>query len=401
MKRRNKIMCIIVVTCLLLLSGCWDQVEIELRATIVGLAIDQADHHEIEEDYITHPEYRSANIEGLYKMTAQLAVPGQVALGPEEGAEGGAVDDNVWIVEGYGYTIGDAIQSMQQKLAHELFFGHLQVIIVSEEVAKEGLATIDDYFQRRNEIRRTVWLAVAKGDAAATMAVSPKLEQIPAIYLSTTLDHAVELGKFPEKRLGDFWVNQKSLGEEAMLPYIEVHDNNIRMSGMACFKGAKMVNLIEPYQVVIYNAVTGFNPSGANIMFPIDDGHILAMSRNRDVEYQIKLDKGLPKIDLHVSVDAEIREKSAFAIEINRAEDVERLNHHTEKIMEKDTKLFLQHMQQNQIDIFGFGERVRAKLPQYWDKHVQTNANWQQLFSQITININYDINFERIGIKSD
>ncbi|MBM7539806.1 Ger(x)C family spore germination protein [Amphibacillus cookii] len=400
MKYLDKIICIVIVPCLLLLSGCWDQVEIELRATVVGLAIDQADHHEIEEDYITHPEYRLENIEGLYKITAQLAVPGQVALGPEEGGTGGSVDDNVWVVEGYGYTIGAALQSIQQKLAHELFFGHLQVIIVSDATAKEGLADIDDYFQRRNEIRRTIWLAISKGDAATTMAVSPKLEQIPAIYLSTTLDHAVELGKFPEKRLGDFWINQKSLGEEAMLPYIEIDDNNIRIGGMAYFKGTKLINMIEPYQVVIYNAVTGFNPSGANIMFPIEDGHVLAMSRHRDVDYQIELDNGRPKIDVHVSVHAEIREKSD-AIELNRAEDVERLNQQTEKIMEKDTKLFLQQMQQEQTDVFGFGEQVRARLPEYWDTHVQTNTNWQQLFSQITINVNYDINFDRIGIKSD
>lgn len=381
------------------LTGCWDQEEIEMRATVVGLAIDKATKDELKSDDVTHPEYQEPIEDSMFKLTAQLAVPGQVELGPTQG--GSSSEDNVWIVEGYGFTVGDALQSMQQKIAHDIFFGHLQVVIVSETIAREDMKPINDFFHRRPEIRRTIWMAIADGEAAETMSVAPKLEQIPAIYLSSTLDNAVDMGKFPEIQVGDFWIASASKGQEGILPYIEPKNDNIRISGLAYFNGDVMAGKLTPFQVILYNAITGAHPGGASLMIPIDDGYVLAKSDYRNASYQVEIADGKPKITVSVDVGAEIREKSNQSIDLGRPETISQINRNAEATVKQHSEILMIEMQEKGLDIFGFGEFVRSREPKYWDAHVKTNDRWQKLFPEIPIDITYDVTIDRIGIKAN
>lgn len=385
---------------LLFLTGCWDQVEIERRAKIVGLAVDHASVEEVEKDQITISSESKLKEEGcLYKVTAQLAVPGRVSLGPATGD--GRAEDNVWVVEGYGYTVGDAIQSIQQKVAHDLFFGHLQVIIVSEEVAQEGIKTVNDFFQRRIEIRRTIWLAVSQGNAAKTMNAAPKLEQIPAVYLSITLDNAVEMGKFPDKQLGHFWLAMASDGQEAMVPHIEVHDDNIKLNGAVYFNDDQMVGFLPPQEVIIFNAVNTSTTGGASLMIPIEDGHVLGRSTTTERSLDITIEEGTPKVNIRVDVNAEVREKSDESIDLDQPEVIEQLNKNANALVQHDAETMVKKTQENQADIFGLGEHVRAKFPDYWDEHIQTKEKWREIYRKIDIDIEYQTDFKRLGTKAD
>lgn len=391
--------CFLIISFTFVLTGCWDQEEIEKRATIVGLSIDKATEEEMRKDDVTHPDFQFNEHDHRYKLTAQLSVPGQVALGPAEGTN--ATEENVWIVEGYGTTIGDAVQSMQQKIAHDIFFGHLQVIIVSEEIAKEGLKPLNDFFHRRSEIRRTVWLAVAEGEAANTMSVAPKLEQIPAIYLSSMLDSAVDMGKFPETHIGDFWVACTSLGQSAILPYLEVYGDNIRISGLAFFDHEVMVDIVPPYKIVLYNAIKAEYPAGASLMIPIENGSVIIKSRTREAKKEIELIDGKPKITMKIRVDTEVREKSNEKIDLGNSATVQEIEENAEKTATRHAEELIKQTQVHGTDIFGFGEHIRGKLPRYWDEHVKTKERWNEIYKDLEVEVVFDITVNRIGIRAN
>lgn len=81
---RGKVFLIIGFT--LLLTGCWDRYELEDRANILGLAVDLAEKDDLrEEPEVTHRQghFPIEKKETLYKVTAQIAVPGKIKLGPE------------------------------------------------------------------------------------------------------------------------------------------------------------------------------------------------------------------------------------------------------------------------------------------------------------------------------
>ncbi|MFH5184093.1 hypothetical protein ACHHV8_16420 [Paenibacillus sp. TAB 01] len=91
---RQKTLAVVLMLLLVspLLSGCWDQLEIDERGIVLGIGIDKSDHTLAKpEDVINHPSGKVLHITkvGLIKISVQIAVPGRIPLGPGEGGGGG------------------------------------------------------------------------------------------------------------------------------------------------------------------------------------------------------------------------------------------------------------------------------------------------------------------------
>nr|WP_198044673.1 Ger(x)C family spore germination protein [Lysinibacillus timonensis] len=388
---------------LLLLSGCWDRKEIEERATIVGLAIDLAKSTE-KPIPLTHPEgvkIPTSEV-GKIKVTAQLAVPGQIPLGPSQGGSGSSSKDKVWVVEAVGNTIDDAIQGLQQQLAHKIFFGQLQVIILSEEIAKKGIDHINDYLKRRPEIRRSAWMAVNEDDAAKAMQVAPKLEQVPAVYLSTMFEEAVKMGKFPENDLGMFWIHTSNKGYDGYLPYITIEEvDNIEISGIAYFSGDKLVGKTKPYQIAYFNGLTEQNPGGAAAVIVLSDKEsVMFQSTKRKTDYEVSLQEGKPHFKITVDVWGIIREKNSEKIRLDDGEIIKQIEEKASKLLQVEMEKLIKETQEKKSDIFGFGEYVRGRLSKYWDEEIETTEKWKEIYKDLSVEVQAKVQIERVGMKA-
>ena len=85
--KRVFLLLLLVPLLLSLLSGCWDSREIEKRATILAIGIDNAERDaEKQEDEISH-EKGKAQIpeERMIELSVQIAIPGRIPLGPQIG----------------------------------------------------------------------------------------------------------------------------------------------------------------------------------------------------------------------------------------------------------------------------------------------------------------------------
>lgn len=235
----------IIMTLLLLaslLTGCWDRMELEERAVVLGISIDTAGPDAAKkEDEVSHLMGKyPAPKQSMIQLSVQIALPGRIPLGPGEsgGSSDGGGKQTVWVLSVVGHTIDDAMMNLQQQISGKLFFGHLRVIVISEEIARKGIQNINDYLHRNAEVRRMAWMMVSKGKAKALMEAAPKLERVPTLYLASTLDDAVRHGKFPTNYIGTFWSNSSKKGQEGFLPYIQIMEGeNVQISGIAYFKG--------------------------------------------------------------------------------------------------------------------------------------------------------------------
>lgn len=403
MKHRPISLCIVLLTSVYLLTGCWDQREIEERATILGLAIDIADEDK-QPIPITHPEGAEVPTSeiGKLEVTAQLAVPGQIPLGPSQGGSQGTSQDRVWVVKAIGQTIDDAIQGLQQQLAHKVFFGQLQIIILSEDVASKGVGHINEFLRRRPEIRRTAWMAVNEKDAAYTMQIAPKLERVPAIYLSTMFEEAVKLGKFPENDLGKYWVHTSNKGWDGYLPYITTKEmDNIEISGIAYFSGDKMAGKTKPYQIAYFNGLTGQNPGGAALVVKLsEDESVMVQSTKRKAKYKASLKKGKPHFDIDVEIRGIVREKNKQQLKLDDQKIVRKIEQTSGEMLEKEMLKLINETQEKKADIFGFGEYVRGDLAQYWNHEIKTSEKWKEIYQEMSVDINAKVNIQRVGMKA-
>ncbi|UFJ40873.1 Ger(x)C family spore germination protein [Brevibacillus humidisoli] len=398
--RNLLILCCLITT---LLSGCWDRQEIEERANVLGVAIDLIDERaEKREPSVSHfnggfpePERR------MLQLTAQIAVPGRIPLGPEAG--GGAPQQKpVWVLSVVGHTIDDAMMNLQQQLADRLFLGHLRVIIISEELARKGIRELNDYLRRNPEVRRTAWMLVANGRAAAAMEASPELERVPTLYLTATMNQAVGLGKFPNDFLGIFWTALSSKGMDPYLPYIKVlKKDNILIAGLAYFRGDQMVGVAEPMEIGFFMAVKGFEQGGYGGFTPVPgkEGSVLLRATRRHTKVNVNLKGGQPHFAVKVHYELEVDEKTSTRFSLNKPELLRKIEREAAQGAKLTIEKLIKKTKQKGSDIFGFGEYVRAKLPGYWNRHIGTTEKWRQMYKDVPVDVKVMVHIRRIGMK--
>ena len=154
----------LIILCLCMLAGCWDRQELEERVSVVAIAIDKT-------------EETADGTQDKYTVTVQIPIPIKIVGGGggEGGGEGGM--DTVQVMSATGFSFHHALINLQKRLSQELFLGHVRVILISEEVAREGVQDIIDSLRRNQQIRRLLWLAITKNKAADGLTIKTSLKQ--------------------------------------------------------------------------------------------------------------------------------------------------------------------------------------------------------------------------------
>ncbi|OMF38101.1 spore gernimation protein GerC [Paenibacillus sp. FSL H8-0548] len=395
--------CIILLT-VPFLTGCWDRLEIEERAVILGISIDLAGSEaEQEEDEVSHlrgsfptPE------EAMIRVAAQIALPGRIPLGPGEG--GGSSEgsgETVWVIDVVGHSVDDALMNLQQQLSSKLFYGHLRVIVVSEAVAKSGLQNVNDVLRRNSEVRRMMWMIISKGNAKKIMTASPKLERVPSLYLLSTLDNAVKLGKFPNDYVGLFWSNSSKKGQEGFLPYVELmKEQNINLLGMAYFKDDKMVGTTKPFEIAGYMGIKGLNPAGYRGVANLDEGAIMIVATHRESKFDVRIEGGRPHFKIYVQTEINLEEIISGQFLVVNEKIIKDIEDENIKSLKKSYESLIKQTQRKGSDIFGFGEYLRAKNPRYWDREIRTKERWQEAYKDVVVEVSVNTRVRRVGMKA-
>ncbi|MFC5446913.1 Ger(x)C family spore germination protein [Paenibacillus aestuarii] len=388
------------------LSGCWDRQEIEERAVILGIGIDQAEPDaEKKELPLSHkPGQLHIPSKKMIRLTVQVAVPGRIPLGPGMGGGESSSGGNrtVWVVSGVGHTIDDAINGLQQRIAPPLFFGHLRVIVVSERVAKNGLVNLNDFFRRNPEIRRMSWMFISRGEAMDIMKASPQLERVPSIYLMTTMDQSVKMGRFPNDILGLFWSASSAKGKEGYLPYCELDgENNIKIRGLAYFRGDKLAGTTDGMDITLFMGIMGMNPSGgqAYVQVPGKSEYLEYSGRSRKALTKVDIQDGKPHVRVKIMIEGNIREKSNESVKLSH-DVIQLMERQLEQDAVKMYQDFIHRTQEKGADIFGFGEHIRSRQWRYWDEQIKTKEQWEKMYPDLKVDIQVKVQIRRVGMKA-
>lgn len=153
---------ILIFIILLFLSGCYNYKELDELAVVSSIAIDKEDDK--------------------YLVSAQVMNAKQ-----KEDSE----DSQILVYEEKGNSINEALRNMTMKSSRVLYGGHLSKLVISEEVAKEGIIDVLDMFQRLTEIRNEFTITVAKDiEAYKVIKIMTSPESVPAEYVKISLQTA-------------------------------------------------------------------------------------------------------------------------------------------------------------------------------------------------------------------
>lgn len=385
------------------LTGCWDRLEIEDRAVVLGISIDEA--KKLTQEQKESQVIETAPKTDMVHVAAQIALPGRIPLGPSEsgGANSGS-QSTVWVIDVVGHSIDDALMNLQQQISGRLFFGHLRVIVVSEKIARKGLENVNDFFRRNSEVRRMAWLMIAKDNARKLMTAAPKLERVPTLYLIATLDEGIRMGKFPKDYIGVFWSNSVKKGQEGFLPYVEIRkEENVEVSGLAIFKNSKMVGRTKPLQIGGYMGIKGTNPAGYRVFVNLGgpEKTVMATTTHREVKTRISIKNGYPHFDVSIMLEINVEEKISDAVMVSGVEALKRVEQDETKTALKVYNETIKMTQAKGADIFGFGELIRAKKPSYWNSKIRTKERWQEMYKEkAAFDFHVTVRARRVGMRA-
>src|SRR5699024_7108844 len=167
-----------------------------------------------------------------YSITNQFVLP-QSFINPAEQASDQKAFDNI---TGKGRSVSRVNEEMSANSSKTPYFGHIKMLIISEELAKqEGtLINLLDHYIRDVKIRRGTNLIVSKGDAKEVLGFQQPEGDLPAINLMQLLDNSSDRsGFFQPLVLGEVqehFINNRSF----ILPYFTVDDQLKRAAGARC-----------------------------------------------------------------------------------------------------------------------------------------------------------------------
>ncbi|AIQ39782.1 Ger(x)C family spore germination protein [Paenibacillus sp. FSL R7-0312] len=399
---RNSALTLLLVFIAPLLAGCWDQVEIEDRALVLGLSIDKVKAEVAEkEDKVTHMDNDSLPAEYI-SVTAQIAVPGRVPLGPSSGGGSSEGSSNpLWVVHVYGISLDDAMNNLQQQIADPRYLVHLRIIIISEGIARGNFNELNDYLRRNPEIRRRTWLLVSEGPASAFMDLEPPLQRVPTLYILAMMEKSVASGKFPRDCIGTFWSAHSAWGQSAYLPYIALRDkDNIMIKGLAYFSGGKMVSRTVPIEIGVFMAIQGIDPGGYSALFKTKNlGVVMTKTNERFTRVRSRITEGKPHVSYEIFLEGDLDEHYNSDKPVNSSANLHEIERDFEEGISKLLTGLIQKTQKDHSDIFGMGEMIRSKHPSFWKQHIHGKDDWEMMYSTVEVDIKLSLRLRRVGLK--
>lgn len=372
----------VILLSILLSGGCWNKQEINQIGFAVGLGIDKS--------------------QDQYQVTTQMALPGMLADGGGEGPP-------VWVVSGQGRTIFEAVRDINTRSARKPFWGHLNVIVISEEVAKEGLTEIIDFFSRGRELRRLNQIVIAKGKAREILEAEPKLESINAVFIKNLIGNRNGQSLAPETTLNDLMSSMTTAGRDPIIPKIEAKAKEkhaeqeedkkgnepsggetkeedkpkeiLELRGAGIFKNNKLVDWLNEKETRGYLWIVGQVGSGIIVIDSPRENAKLISLEIQTAKSQIKVSGHEPVIRIEVETELKLVEQQGI-VSVERPEIMQEVTDRANEVIGKEIKAALQKAQENNSDIFGIGEKVHSLLPQVWDR-----VTWSEIFPNIPIDV--------------
>ena len=351
----KKILILIMCLCL---TGCWNYRELDEMAIITGVAIDKKD-----DDYL------------ISIMVANSQKP------EANSKEGESLPT---IYQSTGKTLALASENLFLQSPKKVYLGHITAVIISDEVAKEGLYNVLDILFRDPTSRKIFYLLISEENQAHDiLEIVSALESFPSQDIKTTLSNAMDMQSISSTITYHQFVSKLITdGIEPILPTIKIKGNAEKgksessleqmkpdavtyLSNTALFKNDKLIG------------VTSKNESkGINLI--LEQGSRAFIETDCE-DSSIIVDITPTKSDIKVTSknSIEISFKSPGVIkEVNCKVDLEspKVMNDIEKKAEKEVKKILEKAikksKELKTDIFGFGNMIYKVYPNYLQKVV-------------------------------
>ena len=209
---------------LILLSGCWDSRDLEELSFPLAAAYDL--HRPGSADPTDPPAPAGKKLLDLTTVVPNLTPKAPTPVNVETLS---------------GVNIGDVRQRRGLTDADTYVTGMNRVIVLGEELARQGLNPYMDVLWRGSTISGTMYMAVAAGRGEDIIKTPIKTFNNIGNYLIAFFNGMNKRTFIPVTNINQFHINQAA-GKNPVLPIMERKDDRVVITGVALFKKDRMVS---------------------------------------------------------------------------------------------------------------------------------------------------------------
>ncbi|WP_426452664.1 Ger(x)C family spore germination protein [Paenibacillus sp. S-38] len=377
------------------LSGCWNSRELRDLAIVVGMGIDKA-----------------AGGEG-YRLSFQIMNPGSASLGSKGGGGGDANTISVYWAE--DKSLFGALRKASQKVPRQLFFAHIQLLVIGESLAKEGLRELFDFYERSHELRLNTPVLVSRGvDAKAILNLLMPLETSSALgnakrirNTSRVWAHNAEMEVTDIikslNRSGSMLISgiglegdRSKAASKANLQKVEL-SAHAEIRGMALFRDGKwagwadggeargLVRVLDKVKSTIVTLPCGKQEDGISVE---------VIQSKTKVTYKMK--NGVPAFQIRVKEEGNLNEIRCPMDPSQRSEIV-KLQKEWEDGAKREIGKAVKAAQERRSDYLGFDRIVESTDMKTWK---QVKEDWPSLFTKAEVEISVETFIRRTGMRA-
>lgn len=378
---------VVIMFSFVLLTGCWNRREMNDLALVMAMSIDKAERG--------------------YEVSVQVVDPGEIAS-----KQGSTLRSPVIVYSETGEHIFEAIRKMTKITPRKLYFSHLQMLVLGESLAKEGIAKPLDFFARDHEFREDFFVVVSKNrQGKDILETLTSLEKIPANKMYSSLQtsqrswaptYAVALDELINGIASD--------GQQPVLTGITVNGDlaksstrenvershpyaRLQYEDIAVFKKDKLLGWLNERESKGFNYITNHVKSTVG---PVDCpgggkfGVEIIRSKSR---MNGKVTEGKPSVTVSLNIEVNIGEVFCQA-DLTDPETIKKMEEETEKVNIEIMEAAVTKAKMLRSDIFGFGEVIHRTDPKAWKK---LKSHWDEHFASMDVEIQSDVRIRRTG----
>ncbi|MGN7455702.1 Ger(x)C family spore germination protein [Paenibacillus pasadenensis] len=387
MRKRMRIC--LVLSCLLLLSGCWSRRELNDLLVVLGMGIDWVD--------------------GQYLVSFQVVNPSEISSKTK-----GASRAPGTLYQGRGNTIFEAARSLTTQAPRLMYLGHLQLFVLSEEIARRGVASVIDSPLRDNEARMDYNVVIARGATAAEILdLYTPLERLPTYSMQQSL-RTSERSWAPTVAvtMSDMINKLSDDGQQLVLTGIEIEGSrkqagrpsnltgfrpaaSYNYRGIGAFKGDKLIGWLNEKESKGFTDLTD-NLDSTSIELPCSPTGYTGIEVTSSVTRLMpRLRDGKPEFLVKIWAQGDVVENACSMVDFNRDATFVDLEKRSENIVRSNAEAAIRWAKRHETDVLGFGSALAKKHPAYWER-ARDDGN-SSGFSQAAIVFDIDVVIRKTG----
>lgn len=330
---------IILVSICFMIGGCFDYKELNDMSIVNGIAVDYQDNK-----YIVDLE-----INNSIKQNGDSLVATE-------------------IIEGINNNLALAYNEATQNSNKLLYAEHVNLLLLSEEVAKKGINEIIDFFLRDITINNNYMVVITKNPKDILKIKKNNTSIINVIV--DTIKYDINTTYLNDLDL----VAAKLLNEKVdlVLPYIEVENDNIIVNKIACFKKDKLKYIDD---AKIYNFMIHKIDSTDFIY----DNNVVNVY-DQKIDYDINKDK----ITIKITGNGRIKETD-IGYNLKEVDDYNKIEDLINIKIEDEITKYLDNSFKREIDLLNLKDKYYKEF-----KRVKENIKYD-VEAKITLNKNGSI----------